>query len=167
MQVRPPSVHANLSCCSLFTRVGDFDLLVAGLFVVDRDERLHQQFLEHYAHYDKAWSWVRGWPIALCTLSLGYVSIHSYSYAHAQADQSLLNDFFKGGKWNQVPHHYNMMKRYTWTRDCLFASCGVHTPCPAALAHERSMQVLPLSPRLVGGGQDQDHTLHRYGGTCA
>lgn len=28
-----------------------------------------------------------------------------------QADQSLLNDFFKGGKWNQVPHYYNMMKR--------------------------------------------------------
>lgn len=56
----------------------------AGLFVVDRDEGLHRQFLDHYAHYNKAWSW---------------------------ADQSLLNDFFKGGKWNQVPHYYNMMKR--------------------------------------------------------
>jgi len=55
----------------------------AGLFVVDRDKDLHHQLLAHYAHYEKNWSW---------------------------ADQSLLNDYFKG-RWHRLPHYYNMMKR--------------------------------------------------------
>lgn len=74
--------------------------------MVDRDEGLHRQFLDHYAHYNKAWSWVR-----LGTPTDGGLIECSHRSPCVQADQSLLNDFFKGGKWNQLPRYYNMMKR--------------------------------------------------------
>jgi lipopolysaccharide biosynthesis glycosyltransferase len=55
----------------------------AGMFVVDRDETLYDKLLAYYSNYDSRWSW---------------------------ADQSMLNEYFKG-KWNAIPYYYNCMKR--------------------------------------------------------